>query len=88
MFKRGDRVRLINIEQIVGEWDEWDITYAMEHFDAKIGDVFEVGDVKNNKEIQLNMRLEGFYLHPCRFELAKLTNEERMRRRKEELCLK
>ena len=83
MFKKGDRVRLISIEDI-DEWDTEDMEFAVSNWGFKVGDIFTVGSVNGNK-IMLETSHGDYFLHPSRVGPLKITNEARMKARKKEL---
>ena len=83
-FKIDDKVVLVNDEYIPGSWDNDDMEHVKEHSSYE-GRVFRVLDTDRGM-IKTNILTGGgFWLHSGRFIPAKPSNEERIKRRMEEV---
>jgi len=86
MFKVGDRVKLLTIDNL-GVWDDSDIVWLASDYNIKVGDIFTVIKVGDEEEVKLDeIGDKGYWVHPCRLGLyKKVSNEERIAKRMEEL---
>ena len=87
LFKKGDKVQLINLDTIEDSWDNSDVKYAAEELHVRLNAVYTVCNGNSDKDVNIQIGpTSRFWLSTDRFILAnRVSNEERIATRKKEL---